>query len=99
MRARKPAGQPAGRPSPGGRPMECRDAQFYLRFRRPASDELGPEVAADLDQHLAGCPHCATEARSASAFDAALSTAMRNVAIPTGLRNRIVAHVAEKRGT
>jgi hypothetical protein len=78
--------------------MECRDAQFYLRFRRPGSDELGPEAAADLDRHLAGCDHCAAEADLQTAFDAAVATAMRNVPMPAGLRNKLVAHVAEKRG-
>ncbi len=38
--------------------MECRDAQFQLRLRRPGPDDLGPEVTAALDRHLAGCPHC-----------------------------------------
>jgi hypothetical protein len=79
--------------------MECRDAQFYLRFRRPGSDELGPEVAGDLDRHLAGCEHCAAEATTASAFDTAVATAMQDVPVPVSLRNKLVAHVAEKRGT
>jgi hypothetical protein len=78
--------------------MECRDAQFYLRFRRPGSDELGPEVAGDLDRHLAGCDHCTAEARTASAFDTTVATAMQDVPVPAGLRNKLVAHVAEKRG-
>src|SRR5205814_9340182 len=75
-----------------GRPMECRDAQFYLRFRRPGSGELGPEVAGDLDRHLAGCEHCAAEAAAASAFDTAVATAMTDVMVPAGLRNRLIAH-------
>ena len=78
--------------------MECRDAQFYLRFRRPGSDELGPEVAADLDRHIAGCEHCAAEAGAQTAFDVAVASAMRDVPVPAGLRNKLVAHVAEKRG-
>lgn len=78
--------------------MECRDAQFYLRFRRPGSDELGPEVAGDLDRHLAGCEHCAAEAGLASAFDTAIATAMKDVPVPAALKNRLIAHVAEKRG-
>jgi len=78
--------------------MECRDAQFYLRFRRPGSDELGPEVAADLDRHLAGCEHCSAEAGAQTAFDVAVAGAMRDVPVPAGLRNKLVAHVAEKRG-
>src|SRR5262245_60343822 len=78
--------------------MECRDAQFYLRFRRPGSDELGPEVAGDLDRHLAGCEHCAAESAAASAFDMAVATAMMDIPVPAGLRNKLIAHVAEKRG-
>jgi hypothetical protein len=78
--------------------MECRDAQFYLRFRRPGSDELGPEVAGDLDRHLAGCEHCAADARTACAFDTAVATAMQDVTVPAGLRNKLIAHIAEKRG-
>jgi hypothetical protein len=78
--------------------MECRDAQFYLRLRRPGVDELGPEATAALDQHLAGCPCCAAESRAAAAFDAAVGAAMRAVPIPVGLRNRLVAHTSARRG-
>jgi hypothetical protein len=79
--------------------MDCRDAQFYLRFRRPGSDELGPEATADLDHHLAECPACGQAARSEAAFDRTIGSAMTAVAIPTGLRNRLVTHVAARRGT
>jgi hypothetical protein len=78
--------------------MECRDAQFYLRFRRPGADELGPEAAADLDRHLAECPMCGPAARAEAAFDRAMGTAMTAVPIPAGLRNALVAHVAASRG-
>lgn len=78
--------------------MECRDAQFYLRFRRPGSDELGPETAADLDRHLAQCPMCGPAARAEATFDRAVSAAMTAVPVPAGLRNALVAHVAARRG-
>lgn len=78
--------------------MECRDAQFYLRFRRPDRDELDTDVAAELDQHLAGCPHCAAESRWVSAFDTAVSKAMRSVTIPAGLRERLITGVSARRG-
>jgi hypothetical protein len=78
--------------------MDCRDAQFYLRFRRPGSDEFDPEVGGELDRHLAGCPHCAAEARADAAFDTAVSAAVRDVPVPAGLRDRLVAHVAAQRG-
>jgi hypothetical protein len=79
--------------------MDCRDAQFYLRFRRPGSDEFDPEVRRELDRHLADCPHCAAEARADAAIDTALAVAMRFVPVPAGLRDRLVAHVAAQRGT
>ena len=79
--------------------MECRDAQFYLRFRRPGADDLGPEVATDLDRHLAACPHCAAESRVSTAIDAAFASAMRTVPLPVGLRDRLVANLSAQRGT
>lgn len=84
--------------------MECRDAQFYLRLKRHAAqnaasgDELGPDVSALLDSHLATCPACATDARTASSFDRMMASAMRAVPIPSGLHEHLVAHVAAKQG-
>lgn len=79
--------------------MECRDAQFYLRFRRPGADDLAPDDAAALDRHLAGCPHCAAEARYSVAFDAAVGTMMRAVQVPAGLRERLLTSTLAQRGT
>ena len=79
--------------------MECRDAQFYLRFRRLGSDDLGPEVSSSLDQHLAACPGCAIDSRATLSVDLAFATAMRDVPIPAGLRNRLVADLSARRGT
>ena len=78
--------------------MQCRDAQFYLRLRRHAADELGADVAEPLDAHLAACPACAADARVAQSFDRALATAMRAVPLPAGLHDRLIAHAAGKRG-
>jgi Protein of unknown function (DUF3379) len=78
--------------------MECRDAQFYLRFRRPGRDELDTDVAAEVDQHLAGCPHCASESRWVASFDNAVSKAMRSVAVPAGLRERLITGISARRG-
>jgi hypothetical protein len=78
--------------------MECRDAQFYLRLRRHVADELGPEVTAELDRHVVGCPRCAADARAVARFDAALATAMQNVPIPPGLRDQLIAKLSAQRG-
>jgi len=78
--------------------MDCRDAQFYLRLRRPGSDELDPDAAAALDRHLAGCPACAAAGRVLADFDAAVGRAMRAVPVPEGLRDQLFAEVATRRG-
>ena len=82
--------------------MNCRDALFFLRFRRPGvpgAGELAPDDAAALDQHIAGCPACAAEAKASAAFDAALGSAMRAVEIPAGLRDRLFVSASVQRGT
>jgi hypothetical protein len=78
--------------------MQCRDAQFYLRLRRHAGDELGADVAGDLDRHLADCPTCAIDARAAASFDRAVASAMRAVAVPTGLRDKLMTLASAHRG-
>jgi hypothetical protein len=78
--------------------MECRDAQFYLRLRRHTGDELGSDVTGALDGHLAGCPACAGDARGAASFDRAITSAMRAVPMPAGLRERLITHTATKQG-
>ena len=79
--------------------MECRDAQFYLRFSSPGANDLAPEDTAALARHLADCSPCSAEARSVSAFDAAVGRAMRAVEVPTGLRARLIASTSAQRGT
>lgn len=78
--------------------MECRDAQFYLRLRRHAADELGPDVTADLDRHLAGCPQCAAEGHTLATFDVALAAAMQAVPVPQALHARLVADLVVRSG-
>ncbi|VTR97223.1 : DUF3379 [Gemmata massiliana] len=78
--------------------MDCRDAQFYLRLRGHATDELGPDVTGSLDDHLATCPACAADGRAIAVFDRAIARAMIAVPVPSGLRSQLVARVAEKQG-
>ncbi|MBY0459745.1 MAG: hypothetical protein K2V38_20695, partial [Gemmataceae bacterium] len=78
--------------------MDCRDAQFYLRLRRHATDELGADVTGPLNSHLAECAGCAGAARALESFDRAVSAAMKDVPVPPRLRERLVAHLSEQRG-
>ncbi|HSQ55300.1 MAG TPA: hypothetical protein VLM40_06105 [Gemmata sp.] len=78
--------------------MHCRDAQFYLRLRRHAGDELGAEVNADLQRHLGGCDSCAAEAAEAASFDRVIASSMRSVPVPAGLRDRLFAQASTLHG-
>lgn len=76
--------------------MDCRTAQFLLEFARPLTRELDVTEAEALESHLADCPDCARRARTLFAVDARISTAMRDVPIPQGLRERLLAGVSQK---
>ena len=78
--------------------MNCRDAQFYLRLRRPAGDELGADVVGDLDRHLTSCMDCAAEARAATSFDRAVATAMTAITVPSALRDKLMVLASAYRG-
>lgn len=78
--------------------MECRDAEFYLRLRRHAADELGTDVTAPLDGHLATCAACAATAKASANFDRAVSAAMLSVPVPAGLRERLITQAARAQG-
>ncbi len=78
--------------------MQCRDAQFYLRLRRHAGDELSADVVADLDRHIAGCPACSVDARAAESFDRAVANAMRAVTVPPGLRDKLLTQASTYHG-
>jgi hypothetical protein len=76
--------------------MECRDARLLLAYRRPG--ELAAEERAALDGHLTQCPDCAADARRQDGFDAVVSQAMRSVAVPAGLRDRLLTDVLARQG-
>ena len=79
--------------------MECRDAQFYLRLRHRAADELGADVTGALESHLAICTECAADARAAASFDRAMASAMKAVPVPAGLREKLFTQASAKQGT
>jgi hypothetical protein len=78
--------------------VDCNTARLLATFfGRPGSD-LAPEDAADLDAHLAACPKCAAVVKFERAFDDRLARAMRAVAVPAGLKGRLLDGVAAQRG-
>ncbi|MBV9123155.1 MAG: hypothetical protein JO112_07350, partial [Planctomycetes bacterium] len=65
--------------------MDCKTARLLLAFRRPWGTELEESEAEALKRHLAECPECGAQARA----DEHLGRAVRAVAVPEGLRDRI----------
>jgi hypothetical protein len=78
--------------------MQCRDAQFYLRLRGHANQELGADCTSELNRHLLGCSDCARDSDRALSFDRSVATAMKNIVIPSGLRDKLATQVLAYRG-
>lgn len=76
--------------------MDCRTAQILLEFARPLTRELDVTEAEALESHLADCPECARRARTLFATDERISAAMRDVPVPEGLRERLLAGLSRE---
>jgi hypothetical protein len=77
--------------------MECHEARMLLAFTRPHSDAMDAAERAEVHQHLESCPECAAMALSEQTVDGAFGKAMREVAIPSGLQQRVLTKVAANR--
>jgi Putative zinc-finger len=78
--------------------VDCNTARLLATFFGRPGSELAPEDAAALDAHLAGCPKCAGLVHFERAFDDRIARAMKAVAIPAGLKGRLLDGVAAQRG-
>lgn len=77
--------------------MDCKTARLLLDFARPLGTELEESEGEDLAGHLADCPTCGALHRAERKIDDHLGKAMRAVAVPDGLRDRIVSKLAGQR--
>jgi hypothetical protein len=78
--------------------MDCKTAQLLLDFARPQARELEAEEATALENHLDRCPDCHSQARSERQLDDCLGKAMRQVEVPAGLRDQLLAKLESERG-
>jgi len=70
--------------------MNCRDAREQLDAARPGpADREGSEFAAAM-RHVAECAGCRDVVRDRERFDRNVGRAMRNVAVPVGLKGCIL---------
>lgn len=77
--------------------MDCRTARLLLDFARPHAAELEAAEAATLENHLADCPECRSLARAERRLDQHFGSAMSDVPVPEGLRQRLIARLHAQR--
>jgi hypothetical protein len=77
--------------------MDCRTARLLLDFHRPRAGELPADEAADLERHLAGCPECDSAGRAERRLDEHIGRAVRDVPVPDGLREQLLARLKAER--
>jgi hypothetical protein len=71
--------------------MDCKTAHLLLDFTRPTPTELEASEAEALENHLLDCSACARLARDERRLDEHVGQAMREVVVPLGLRERLIA--------
>jgi hypothetical protein len=77
--------------------MDCKTARLLLHFTHPRTTELEADEAAALEGHLADCPQCGSLAQAERQADNRIGQAMRAVAVPEGLRTRLLAQLDAER--
>jgi hypothetical protein len=77
--------------------MECHHVRQLLAFWRRPVDGLDAEEQAALRHHLDQCPECAALARDERRADGALGPPLRDIAVPAGLKERLLQHLASQR--
>ena len=70
--------------------MDCRTALQKLEAARPDSGDLDEPDFAEAAAHLRDHPHCAELFRRRQEFDKVFGQRMRDVAIPAGLKERLL---------
>lgn len=73
--------------------MECKTALRLMDVCRPSGDDLSDPELIPLTGHLEECSECLGRFRTRQAFDAHTAKAVRAVAVPSNLRERIIQKV------
>jgi hypothetical protein len=77
--------------------MDCKTAHMLMEFRRPHSEELDADEKDAFENHLRDCCDCADLAHVEKQADEHLGIAVRAVATPVDLRERILKALATGR--
>jgi len=77
--------------------MDCDNARLFLPYLTPGGKDLDGREAEELHRHLAECSACNALAMNTRRLDQHLGRAMRAVEVPAGMKNRILARLADNR--
>jgi hypothetical protein len=77
--------------------MDCDNARLFLPYLTPSGRDLDGPEAAELRAHLDQCAACNALAMNTKRVDHHLGRAMRAVPVPAGMKERILARLAEER--
>jgi hypothetical protein len=77
--------------------MDCKTARMLIEFALPRCGELDAQESEALDNHLRDCGECAQAARVELDADRHVSRAVRDVMVPSGLRERILERMQSER--
>ncbi len=73
--------------------MDCHDARLLLTLQRREPDALDAVERDALQRHVSGCSACQTWNQGETRFDSAVTTAIKNVPLPMGLKNKIAVRL------
>jgi hypothetical protein len=73
-------------------PAECAAARDAL-YRRAEDEELKPDEAKALDEHLAECDDCAAELRRAGAFSTNIAKLLSGLKPPADIRRKVLGRI------
>ena len=77
--------------------MDCKTARLLLPYFNSRAEQLPAELAEALEGHAGPCASCSSFLRNAGRSDRVIAVAMKDVQIPPGLRDRLVARLRRER--
>jgi hypothetical protein len=73
--------------------MDCRIARQLLDYDHPRASELDTDEAQALTSHLQTCSDCEVWARAEREADRVIASAVQDVMVPAGLRERLLVRL------
>ncbi len=77
--------------------MDCHDVRLLLTLHRREPEQLDAVELEALECHIELCPGCQNWNRSEARFDVAVTSAVKNVPLPVGLKDKISGRLRETR--